>query len=222
MASGVLPIGPRTAEAGEAIHPTVIVLDLSQAREDVQFGVTGNLLYAIDANDDESTFDVKFDDPNRQAIPILKGTRFRFSPKTPFRKLYISNAVQAGKTLTFLVAGPDTFDIDIRQLLAIQTVIEPVKSNVIVGTETQNNEVSVSPTVSTLLRSVPANKIELIRLFGRGAFNYFVAFGATAVITNYQIPAGEERQFVAKGPLDINSRADGTGTEVRVLAVPLN
>lgn len=220
MGAAVLPIGPRTAEAGEAIHPTVIVLDLSQARDDVQFGVAGSIFYAVDANDDLSTFDLKFDEQNRQGIPILKGTKFAFKKK--FQKLFISNAAQPGKTLTFIVAGPDTFDIDIRQLLAVQAIISPVKSNVIIAAQTQNNQVSVSPSSSTLLRSVPAGKIEEIRLFGRDAFNFFVAFGATADTMSYLIPPGEERIFVVLGPMDVNARADVTAESVRVLAVPLN
>ncbi len=118
------------------------VFDLSIVRRNVPLGITGNYLKAIEASDIDANIDVSLTSSGSDKINIKRGRGLRGK----FRKVYLSNSAQVGKTITILVAETSTVlvtddgvvgDIDtiqtvqsIAYLGVVQTITNPIKSQV--------------------------------------------------------------------------------------------
>ncbi|MBA7476277.1 hypothetical protein ES707_11660 [subsurface metagenome] len=93
-------------------------VDLSMAATDKKFILTGNYIYLVEATDITVQVDVKFCEQSRKAIKMVHGRGVR----TPFYRLYLSYAAQAGKFATFAVGvgQEDVFEIfDVGKALEI-------------------------------------------------------------------------------------------------------
>lgn len=79
----------------------VVELDLATARKDEKLNLQGTLFWAIDGTDSKVKITVKIDDQINDAIPVYPGIEVS---GIPFDQLYITNAAQAGKTITLFIA----------------------------------------------------------------------------------------------------------------------
>ena len=94
-----------------------IELDLTTARADVKMDFTGNYVYALDATDIDSTLSLRLNEQSRSLLPLYKGRGY----KAPFYRFFVTNAVQAGKTLTLAIGiESGTFEVfDVGKALEI-------------------------------------------------------------------------------------------------------
>jgi hypothetical protein len=74
----------------------IVVLDLSVTRSDYILPFTGTYVKAIEATDQDANIDIVLNEAPNDTINVTKGRALR----TPFYRIYITNAAQAGKTLT--------------------------------------------------------------------------------------------------------------------------
>jgi hypothetical protein len=205
----------------EKIFPHVIVLDLSQARDAARYSVEGDFVGCLDATDAVANCDVYLDRPGVNALRIVRNRRIKTG--IHFRSIFVSNAAQAGKTLTLVVGGPEGFDFEGGGEFSVSSIADPIFTNVLKGAQTQNNQVSVGVT-STLLRAVPANTIEWVELENLGNADVFVAVGATAATAMMRIKPGETKVWPVSGGaagLNINGIVASGSVTVSVLAVPI-
>ncbi|MBA7603110.1 hypothetical protein ES703_10214 [subsurface metagenome] len=85
-----------------------ITIDLATARTNEEMVFTGNYIYALEATDVDANVDVRFNELFRAAINVKEGRGIR----VPFYRLYISNAAQAGKSVT-LAIGIEASDFEV-------------------------------------------------------------------------------------------------------------
>ncbi|MBI5970576.1 MAG: hypothetical protein HY884_05425 [Deltaproteobacteria bacterium] len=74
----------------------IITLDLSTARSDYAQSIAGNYFIVLEATDINANVQVRFNESYCDAATLKKRQGF----KIPFYRVFITNAVQAGKTLT--------------------------------------------------------------------------------------------------------------------------
>jgi hypothetical protein len=86
------------------IQPRVITLDLTNARADAEFQVSGNTLWIPNSTNATDLISVKFDNNLDDAIPLLKGNSLQ---GVPFRKLFITHSAIAAAILTLVVFNTD-------------------------------------------------------------------------------------------------------------------
>lgn len=101
-------------------------LDLSVARTNEEFVVTGTFLYVLEATAG-AEIDIRFNRANNEAITL----QHKFKINTPFERVYITNAAQAGKTITIVFApSSELFDIilpaEISSITSIGSIADPV------------------------------------------------------------------------------------------------
>lgn len=85
-----------------------IEIDLSIARSNIEYVFTGTYVYAMEATDVDAYVNIRFNELFRSNINLVKGRGVR----CPFYRFYLSNAAQAGKTLT-LAIGIEAADFEI-------------------------------------------------------------------------------------------------------------
>lgn len=203
------------------LHPQIIPLSLDNARFDENFDVEGDFIGVFDGTDSVASVDIKVESRNAQAFTFKRGRKQKTG--IHFSRVFVSNVAQAGKILYLIVGGPESFDFDDVGAVNVQSITDPIFSNVLKGAQTQNNQVAVGA-VSTLLRTVPANTIEYIELEAFTGVDAFIAFGAAALLTNVRLAIGQIKSYVVSGGaagLAINSISTGGGAVVTVLAVPI-
>lgn len=84
------------------IYKTLTV-DLANARSNEEIIITGNYLIMYEATDYSTNIDVRFNETSADAINITKSRGM----KIPFYRLYLSNAAQPGKTVSFIFGVAD-------------------------------------------------------------------------------------------------------------------
>ena len=76
-----------------------IEIDLSIVRLNQEQVFTGTYIYALEATDVDANVNVRFNELFRNNINLVRGRGVR----CPFYRIYLSNAAQAGKTLTLAI-----------------------------------------------------------------------------------------------------------------------
>jgi hypothetical protein len=206
---------------GEIIYPRVFPIDLSVARDGVQMDISGDYVGVFDATDAVAQLNVAFEIRANPGIIFRKGRRARLS--VSFTRLFLTNAAQAGKTLDLIIGGPESFDFEDVGAISVQSITDPIFTNVLKGVETFNGQVSVGAS-STALRVVPANTIEYIELENVSGLDAFISFGITAVITDLRLAVGQVKSYVVAGGaagFAVRAISTGTGAVISVLAVPV-
>jgi len=103
MPGEVFPVAiPRNAppEIGEgAADLRIQTIKLDDARDSVELKIKGNFIWAVTASDIQANVDVRFNDQSGDAFPVKRGASIG---GLPFRRLYITNEAQAGKTITIM------------------------------------------------------------------------------------------------------------------------
>jgi hypothetical protein len=168
------------------------------------------------------------DSRNSQAFTLKRGRKTHTG--IHFTRLFISNIAQAGKIVYLIIGGPEDFDFDDVGAISVNSITDPIFANVIKGPQTQNNGVTVG-VASTLLRAVPANTIEMIRLNLIGQSSavgvtgaVYIGIGAAAVIDTYAIYGDIVEEFLVSGGaagLSIFGISPSGDQIVKVLAVPI-
>jgi len=101
-----------------------LVIDLATARSNEERTFVGNYLYVLEATDVGTTLDIRFNQSFRGAIPLVKGRGVR----APFYRFYLTNAAQAGKTITLAIGvESESFEIfDVGKALEITGPVETI------------------------------------------------------------------------------------------------
>lgn len=101
-----------------------LTLDLSTARADEEIIWTGNYLYIIEATDIDTVIQIRLNEKFRSLLPMLKGRGIR----APFYRFYVTNAAQAGKSITLAIGiESETFEVfDVGKALSITGSIAEV------------------------------------------------------------------------------------------------
>ena len=76
-----------------------ITIDLAGVRADQEMVFTGNYIYGIEASDGTANIDIRLNEKFRSTINIKQGRGVR----APFYRFYVTNAAQAGKSLTLII-----------------------------------------------------------------------------------------------------------------------
>lgn len=99
-----------------------LTLDLGTARNNEELPHTGNYLYVLEATDILANVQIRFNEISMNSVTVTKGRGVR----VPFYRLYITNAAQAGKSITLGIAVESaTFEIiDIGKALEISGSID--------------------------------------------------------------------------------------------------
>lgn len=79
-------------------------LDLTTARSEEEFTVAGNYIIILDATDLNANIQLRFNEMEADQITLKK----RQGLKVPFYRMFITNAAQAGKTVTIAYGINDT------------------------------------------------------------------------------------------------------------------
>ncbi|NVM23391.1 MAG: hypothetical protein HWN68_16600 [Desulfobacterales bacterium] len=124
-----------------------IEFNLATARTDHLLDFTGNYFYVYKATDIDAEISIRLNEQSMGLIPFHKGRGIR----APFHRLFVTNAAQAGKTLSLAIGvESETFEIfDVGKALEITGVVE-VAQNYEVG-DWATEGVKVNPTNGTLL-----------------------------------------------------------------------
>ena len=97
----VRPIPPPRDAArrfGEEAHQFfTVTLDLANARTEAELKITGTILWALSASDLDASVTVKFNTQAAEGIIFQRGLSIR---GMRYDRLFVTNTVQAGKTLT--------------------------------------------------------------------------------------------------------------------------
>lgn len=94
-----------------------ITINLATARTNEEHVFTGNYIYALEGTDVDANVDLRFNELFRPNINLVKGRGVR----VPFYRFYVTNAAQAGKTITLAIGiESDSFEIfDVGKALGI-------------------------------------------------------------------------------------------------------
>lgn len=84
----------------------MVTFDLGIARNNYELALTGAYVAGFGATDANSNLDIRFNEIQNDTINI---STQKFV-KTPFYRLYLTNAIQAGHSITLAIA---TFDVDL-------------------------------------------------------------------------------------------------------------
>jgi len=131
-----------------------LVIDLSVARSNDERVFTGTYVYAVEGTDVDANVDIRFNELFRANIGLVKGRGIR----CPFYRFYLTNAAQAGKTIT-LIIGIESADFeifDVGKALGITGLVPTVPSPRTGYTQVVASDVAVDATV--VLHTVTAGK----------------------------------------------------------------
>jgi hypothetical protein len=84
----------------------IISLDLGVARDSQKISMEGNLLRVIEATDSTCNIYVELDSPSNDLIKMVLGN----SLTSEFEMIFITNAIQAAKTLKILICKKEDLD----------------------------------------------------------------------------------------------------------------
>lgn len=101
-------------------------LDLATARSNEEFTVSGNYIIILNATDLNTNIQIVFNELDADAITLKKRQGF----KVPFYRMFITNAAQAGKTVTIAYGINDTplEVIDQSAVIDINSIANPVQT----------------------------------------------------------------------------------------------
>jgi len=91
-----------TAQSAQGAGFRVITLPLDAAMNNFEIKVKGNQFWMVDATDLDVAANVKYNEVSGQGIPIRKGFALK---GIPFNRIYVTSAVQAGKSLTLVTTN---------------------------------------------------------------------------------------------------------------------
>jgi len=152
-----------------------ITLDLGIARSEVEFTITGNYIYVVEATEAALQLYVRFNEKFRKQIYLHKGRGVR----TPFYRLYLTNAALVGKSITLAIG----IEGDIFQILDTGkvSVIEPIEIKA--GAGGAYGQLSVT-NVATLIHAVTSNRRSLLIQNLDTANDLYLGYDASVTIAN--------------------------------------
>lgn len=103
---------PSSEPAPSPVIPRTQIIDLSVARTDSVLPIQGNILWAIAASATDATMTVKIEKGGERSDGMPCANDFRLAG-VAFDRVLITNAVQAGKTLTLAYMNdPNPGDVE--------------------------------------------------------------------------------------------------------------
>jgi len=111
-----------------------LTIDLSIARNDTPLEVTGIFIYGEDASDNTASLQIRHNERENGLITLTKsyGTVF------PFYRLLLTNAAQAGKTITLTIGRASPFQIvdnrsGLTLVTALEDILDQLKGRIVAG-----------------------------------------------------------------------------------------
>ncbi|MFH0772545.1 MAG: hypothetical protein V1933_08005 [Candidatus Omnitrophota bacterium] len=100
-------------------EPQKLIIPLDNALVEKQLDLEGNFIGVIEATDVSSYLDIKFNTTDTEIVRFTKGLSFI----RPFRKLFLTCAAQAGKSIELLISAysPQDFQLIDHRAEALQT-----------------------------------------------------------------------------------------------------
>lgn len=152
-------------EKGNIAQPYILKLPLDAALVNKEFTISGNFFGIIDATDQNVNIDVSFNiiqQDSRQLINFTKGLQFVL----PFKRIFITAAAQAGKSITILVSSfaPDLFNIvDNRSAQQSTTILTDI-SDQLKGSSTAQgyNNVTISNVTATQVAAANTSRRSIL------------------------------------------------------------
>lgn len=185
--------------------PVQRVIHLSAVRVDELVSQAGDFIIALDSNSILASLDVKLDEPSASALTLFKAVRLKTA--RPFRRLFLSNEAQNGKTITLVIGFSGSVD-----MFAATTI----QSEIVRGDDAVNQEISVT-NVSTALAIIPLGSVQRVRVFNRGAEDIFLSIEQAATVAMFPVPSGQSWVETVAGPHSVNAiSANAAGVPVRV------
>jgi len=157
-----------------------LTIDLATVRADQEMIISGNYIYALEATDITTTLQVKLNEIPRSLISLYKGRGVR----APFYRLYLTNAAQAGKTITLAIGiESDTFEVfDVGKALELSGYVKVDGTD---GACTYGQPaIAVSPTIIKAANS----KRKRIHIINIGTTGLILYLGDASVATNTGFP----------------------------------
>ncbi len=157
-------------------------IDLSTARTDVEFIHSGNLVYFDKLTDGSAT--IKFNSADNDPFPVGANSKIQF---LPFKKLYITNAAQSGKTLNLwygqdVSIQPPNQDITSIGRVDAVTIVDKVSPHEIGDSVYYSSDTSTSlitiVTPSTNVNGVVISNASLFSVSGDGSARLMVKTSA--------------------------------------------
>lgn len=166
------------------------VIDLSVARVNEVLNIPGNAVVGFDATDNLANLDLRFDAPTGDPFSLQHGRALR-SDKG-FTRIYLTNAAQAGKSLTMLVGDEPILALTPNVLDITGSAITFVTGSRLTFVTQVDKLVSVElvDAVTDIVNPVDVGAA-IADHAGSGKFS--IAFGATQTIAT--VAAGETWQF---------------------------
>ena len=129
------------------------LIDLSVARNNQLLNISGNAVVGFDATDNAANVDLRFNNPTGDPFNLRHGRALRSD--VGFSRIFLTNAAQAGKTLTLLVGDkpilaltPNVLDISGSSVTLSGGTLTDIVNPVVVGTAIEDHVMSSRPTIS--------------------------------------------------------------------------
>lgn len=202
-----LPIHVGSTIGRDGVDFSVFTIDLSLARSFVKFDVGGKFLWAIAATGTTSTVDVYFNGAGGQPLPLRLG---HIVSGKAFHALYLSNAVQAGASLTLVIS----LDSNLRVENALSTA---ALVNVVAAATFAAAAVTVNSTAVEVLAASGTRRRTTLQAGWQGTTAIYVGTSNAVTTANgFQLMPGD--QMVIEGGGAIWAIAAGSGESVRYFA----
>jgi len=162
------------------------LIDLSVARNNQLLNIPGNAVVGFDATDNAANVDLRFNNPTGDPFNLRHGRALRSD--VGFSRIFLTNAVQAGKTLTLLVGDkpilaltPNVLDISGSAVTISKGTLTDIVNPVVVGAAIADHEISsrrtiAASSVATLL-TVSAGEAWQVHLQPVGGNSFRVGVG---------------------------------------------
>jgi len=131
------------------------VIDLSTARDEEKIEIGGTFLWAIDASDLAAEMEIRLNSPRSDKMTWKKS---QWISKAPFGRIIVTNAAQAGKsiTLAYTIEGKDNIIVGNPADAASEVTV--TKSN----TLDSHGDVTLAATATTLILAADTDRREII------------------------------------------------------------
>lgn len=154
-----------------------LTIDLSIARSEQELSVSGLFIYASEATDTTANLQIRHNEQESGLITITKN----FGPVFPFYRLFLTNAAQAGKTITLIIGRAAPFDIkDNRSQTDTLTTLEQIRDDQRSTTGTINAEATIGDVAEETLLAVNPNRRSLSVQANPANTGYIYIFYVTA------------------------------------------